>query len=307
MNKNTIIIVLVICVICIVILYIGICRDNKDKEETNLKIDEFKDKIFPIKMDDIELNSDLRQEKYYTTVANSLEEYKPDYTLNEFMFFLKFKKFLESDNVNSMGSDFEIERVQKCMENITKDNIQGCLIETGVWKGGMAMWMKVLDKHKGKNNRKIYLFDTFEYFPTPDGLDFRNLKDHKIHTITKVAYDNLPSVENVRSKFEELGLLDDNIIFVKGEIENTVNSNSVSTIDKISLLRIDSDYYSSVSATLNSFYHKISKGGFIIIDDYNNPVVGTKDAVDEFRKQQNINIPIINENIEGSVYWRIPF
>ena len=51
--------------------------------------------------------------------------------------------------------------------------------------------------------------------------------------------------------------------------------------EKISLLRLDTDWYSSTKKELEILYEKVSPGGVIIIDDYGH-WGGSKKAVDEF-------------------------
>jgi O-methyltransferase len=51
--------------------------------------------------------------------------------------------------------------------------------------------------------------------------------------------------------------------------------------DKISLLRLDTDWYESTKFELDNFYDKVSIGGIVIIDDYGH-WSGCKKAVDEF-------------------------
>ena len=107
------------------------------------------------------------------------------------------------------------------------------------------------------------------------------------------------SLEIVRENFKKYGLLDDNILFVKGFFEDTLPNLK---IGGISLLRMDGDMYGSSIVTLNSLYDKVVPGGFIIVDDYM-VVSGCKSAIDDFRKERSITStlqPIDNT----AVYWR---
>ena len=51
--------------------------------------------------------------------------------------------------------------------------------------------------------------------------------------------------------------------------------------EKISLLRLDTDFYESTKAELENLYPSLQAGGIIIIDDYGH-WEGCKKAVDEF-------------------------
>ena len=69
---------------------------------------------------------------------------------------------------------------------------------------------------------------------------------------------------------------------------------------KISLLRLDTDWYESTKVELNLLFPKLSKGGVLIIDDYNT-WSGCKKAVDEyFKHKKNIFfLSIDNEALIG--------
>ncbi len=84
---------------------------------------------------------------------------------------------------------------------------------------------------------------------------------------------------------EKTGLNKKNIIYVEGKVEETLNENIP---EKISLLRLDTDFYESTKKELEILYPKIQSGGVIIIDDYGH-WKGCKKAVDEyFSDKKNI-------------------
>jgi hypothetical protein len=74
-------------------------------------------------------------------------------------------------------------------------------------------------------------------------------------------------------------------------------------IRQLAVLRLDGDFFESTMDGLNNLYHKISPGGFCIVDDYN-AFVECKQAVDAFRSQHNITSEIKTIDSEG-VYWRV--
>ena len=51
--------------------------------------------------------------------------------------------------------------------------------------------------------------------------------------------------------------------------------------EKISILRLDTDFYSSTKIELEILYKRLVKGGILIIDDYGH-WKGVRKAVDEF-------------------------
>jgi O-methyltransferase len=124
--------------------------------------------------------------------------------------------------------------------------------------------------------------------------------DSNIHSITQFLFQNMSSVSEVEDNFKKHGLLDTNVKFIKGNFFQTVPETN---IQSIALLRLDSDYYDSTLFILENFYQKVSKRGYVIIDDYNNKYVDCKKAVDDFREKHNINSPIVDVD-HGSVYWQ---
>ena len=55
-----------------------------------------------------------------------------------------------------------------CFENVLEDGIPGDLIETGVWRGGMSIFMRGVLKAYGVTDRKVWLADSFQGLPAPD-------------------------------------------------------------------------------------------------------------------------------------------
>jgi len=77
----------------------------------------------------------------------------------------------------------------------------------------------------------------------------------------------------------------------------------VAPIRKLAILRLDGDMYASTMDALNALYAKVSKGGYVIVDDYN-CWPHCKKAVDEFRTAHGINAEIVKIDDDG-VYWKV--
>ena len=250
--------------------------------------------IFSTSISEQKINFDIGTEKYLDRILELTMSHNP--TPTEIIYLLKYKKFIDLPNVYSMCDSNAINQVQKLLTDILDKKIKGSVVETGVWRGGMGMWMQSILKYY-RSDKDIYLFDTFEYFPKPSN----NKLDDQIHDITQFLFQTIPSVSDVKNNFSLNGLLDKNIKFIAGDFFQTV---PVTPIESISLLRLDSDYYDSTLFILENYYARISSGGYVIIDDYNNEYVGCKQAVDTFRSKYQIDSPII-DTYHGSVYWKI--
>lgn len=178
---------------------------------------------------------------------------------------------------------------------IYKNNIEGDFVECGVFMGGSAMMMTYAMNEFEKNNhksKKIWLYDTFEGMANPSVYD-ENILNQKASIELKNnsrkenskdiwAYSPLDYVkENIRRTNINL----DKIRYVKGLVEETLIEYKPK---KISLLRLDTDFYESTKKELEELYPLLDTGGIIIIDDYGH-WKGCKKAVDEyFEDKKNI-------------------
>jgi hypothetical protein len=86
------------------------------------------------------------------------------------------------------------------------------------------------------------------------------------------------TLDDVRETFRRSGIRDDAVNFVKGDVEHTLRKRLPK---KISILRLDTDWYESTKLELEILYPRLAKGGVLIIDDYGH-WEGARRAVDEY-------------------------
>ena len=181
--------------------------------------------------------------------------------------------------------------LDELVEQIAKNNIAGDFFEAGVWRGGASIYLQALNHVYLNGERNVWLADSFEGLPPST-----HEKDLK-YDFTQ--FDILAvSQEEVVQNFKNFNLLADNVKFVKGWFKDTLPHVKVG---KISLLRLDGDLYESTMDILNSLYHKVEPGGYIVVDDY--CLDCCQEAIADFRKQHNITSPIVEIDWTG-VYWR---
>jgi hypothetical protein len=77
-----------------------------------------------------------------------------------------------------------------------------------------------------------------------------------------------------------------NLVFVKGMVENTIPASIPS---QISLLRLDTDWFESTYHELKYLFPLLSNKGIVIIDDYGH-WMGAKEATDKFFSENKILI-----------------
>lgn len=169
-------------------------------------------------------------------------------------------------------------------------------VECGVAKGGALSLMKYASL-----NEPVFGFDSFEGMPeiTKEDLGEYNVTS-PLTDFGKVG-DNLSGgIETVYSTFKTLNVSMDNTHLVKGFYENTLAVNKAKC-NKIAVLRVDCDWYSSVKICLDELYDQVIEGGVIIIDDYGH-FIGAKRATDEFRSARGITSPLIQTDYT-EFYW----
>lgn len=181
--------------------------------------------------------------------------------------------------------------LQYCVEEILKNNIQGDLIETGVWRGGACIFMRGILKEYGIQDRKVFVADSFKGFPVP-----------KFYIDKCATFLNEPMIrvsrEDVENNFRKYGMLDNQVEFVEGYFSDTLPNIE----GKFALIRLDGDLYESTWDSLVELYPKLSVGGYVIVDDYIR-VSACKLATDNYRAKYNISEQIIE--IDGTgVYWK---
>lgn len=152
-----------------------------------------------------------------------------------------------------------LDSLQSCVETALRDGVPGDLIETGVWRGGASMLMKAVLIAEGSEDRRLFVADSFEGLPAPDG----SYPDDVGATYHTVPYLSVP-LEDVRNNFQKLDLLDDNVVFLKGWFKDTLPT---ARIEELAVMRLDGDLYESTWQALSALYPKLSTGGFCIIDD----------------------------------------
>lgn len=183
--------------------------------------------------------------------------------------------------------------LRSAVETLLDQCIPGDLVECGVWRGGSAMMMAGVLAARRIGNRAVWLADSFQGLPVMDGTE--DCSD----MVTTLNESGLAVSEaTVRASFEELGLMSDQIRFLPGWFCDTLPA---APIEKIALLRLDGDHYSSTWDALSALYDRVVPGGFVIIDDYALPRCA--EAVDEFRAAHGISEPV--ERIDHSgLAWR---
>jgi O-methyltransferase len=190
---------------------------------------------------------------------------------------------------------YRLNNIRQCIISVLQRNVPGDLAETGVWRGGAAIFMRAVLKAYGDLDRKVWLADSFQGFPKPDMANYPAERDGDLWRIPLLAV----SLETVKANFARYGLLDEQVRFLPGWFRDTLPE---APMDRLAVLRLDGGMYESTIVALRSLYHKVSTGGFVIADDYNS-VPACRQAVDDFRAEEGIVEPLCLIDWTG-VYWQ---
>jgi hypothetical protein len=170
-----------------------------------------------------------------------------------------------------------------------RDGVPGALVDCGTFNGGSATMMST-----GAPTREVWGFDSFEGLPPAGQRDPSRADEWEGELKASEA--------KVREAFARFAH-PERLRVVKGWFQDTFPE-TVDQIDRIALLHADGDWYDSVRLTLETFYPKVSPGGFVVIDDYRD-WEGAKTATDEFRADNGIDAPLVETDISAA-YWRKP-
>lgn len=165
---------------------------------------------------------------------------------------------------------------------ILKRNIVGNVAELGVYQGDFSKIINELFP-----DRLLYLFDTFDGFVQKDLIGEQKL------THANVSMFKDTTVNLVLSKMVNKN----NCKIIKGYFPES----AAEIEDSFALVSIDADLYKPIYEGLVYFYKRLTRGGYILIHDFNNTYFsGARKAVEKFCEEMNIGyVPI--SDYAGSV------
>jgi O-methyltransferase len=145
--------------------------------------------------------------------------------------------------------------------------IAGEFWECGVYKGGTAaMLAEIIARKSPGSKQRLHLFDTFSGMPETD-------VDKDLHRYGDFANTSLEMAKSVVNH-------DEIVFYHQGFIPDTFCDLQYS---KIAFAHIDVDIYQSVLDCCRFIFPRLTRGGFMIFDDYGFPSCpGARAAVDEY-------------------------
>lgn len=140
------------------------------------------------------------------------------------------------------------------------NDIEGCIVECGVWRGGMIAGIYDYISKK----RTCFLFDSFEGLPEVKENDGKAAKIWQ-QTNDGVGLDNCKAEMIFAQKAMELAQSKNHNI-IQGWFDKTLPDTKID--EPIAVLRLDGDWYDSTMTCLENLYPLVAENGLIIIDDY---------------------------------------
>jgi len=139
--------------------------------------------------------------------------------------------------------------------------IEGIIVECGVWRGGMIAGIaNILG-----NNKKYYLFDSFEGLPPAKEIDGEAAIAWQSDKNSPGYHNNCSaSIDFANEAMKKSGAKDFKL--VKGWFEKTLPDFNEPC--PIAILRLDGDWYESTMCCLSNLVPKLAPRGIIIVDDY---------------------------------------
>jgi O-methyltransferase len=167
---------------------------------------------------------------------------------------------------------------------VHENRIDGAFVECGVYRGGSSLLASLVLKDLN-DIRDVWLYDTFAGMTPPTQFD---LKPGSSVEATRQAFDErrradhndwcYASLEDVKSCLAIADYPEERVHYVVGDVMKTIPA---SAPDRISILRLDTDFYDSTRHELEHLYDRLAPGGILIIDDYG-AWQGARKAVDEY-------------------------
>lgn len=170
---------------------------------------------------------------------------------------------------------------------VVEHEVPGDFVECGVYNGGSA---GALALALGGSQKHLWLYDSFEGLPPTlevDGSEAPELVGHLVGSETLV-----------RESMRVAGLTPERFTIRKGWFKDTFRERLP---NKVSLLHIDADWYESVLLSLQTFYHLVSPGGLILLDDFGH-WEGCREAFYDFVRACNIK-PLLERVGHSQAYW----
>jgi O-methyltransferase len=171
------------------------------------------------------------------------------------------------------------------MRYLAAAGVPGDYVECGVWRGGSSMLAGLCALQNAQTDMRFWLYDTFAGMtrPTPEDGSAALAEWNKGQRDDHHEWCYAP-LDDVRRNIQSTGLPTERFELVEGVVEETIPRQAP---ERISLLRLDTDWYASTKHELEHLYPRLERGGVLLIDDYGF-WQGARQAVEEYLREHQI-------------------
>jgi O-methyltransferase len=187
----------------------------------------------------------------------------------------------------------------KIAKSISDENIKGDVVNIGIYRGGGSLYMKSVFEQLNLGEKKWWLFDSFNGF-NKETITEKIEQESLIWFEQYLCKVKQPTAQDIRDLFT-LCKLEKNTEIIEGYIEKT--STEFPNNQQICFLHIDVDFGNSTYFSLNNFYPMLTKGAWVVIDDYYLNSTLCKQMVDQFINDSGAKIEPIRLG-KYQIGWR---
>ncbi|HEV8543029.1 MAG TPA: TylF/MycF/NovP-related O-methyltransferase [Verrucomicrobiae bacterium] len=236
------------------------------------------------------LNTILRPMGYEMARTRDNPKYPGDFAAEDIEIIEKSRHYTMAKTVDKIFPIIDAVRYA------TQHRVPGSIVECGVWRGGMMMAAARTLLELGDRSRDLYLFDTYEGMvePTEKDTDIRGKKaitrfQEAERTETGGVDWCYASMEEVTANLQSTGYPKEKLHFIKGRVEDTLPAQAP---EKIAILRLDTDWYSSSKHEMDHLFPRLTPGGVLILDDYGY-WKGCREATDEYFAAHKVQMHLV--------------
>jgi O-methyltransferase len=225
-------------------------------------------------------------------IKNILQSTLPQPLLEQFYEFKYFGLPMPFRTVrpHTLLSNVNLFFLQELARRVENNGLPGDFVECGVYRGGSA-GVLAYEVMRSKHQRRLWLYDSFAGMPAASDLDDVYSKS--------IEGQFVGSEAQTRRIMERLKIPNEQFEIVVGLIEDTLPQTPKFPI---ALLHIDCDFYNPVKMVLETFYDRVSPGGYVVLNDYGS-FQGCREATDEFIRVRGLDRAINLIQIDRDAYF----